>query len=147
MKTTLLVSLLALGFVTPAFAAEPSTTAATVIGHATVDQAFAQGGMLYPGRPFRIMAGRRDAQGPVEIHAHDTDIFYITQGSATLMTGGTAVNKTQIGPGEYHADKIVDGTTQPMTKGDVVVIPAGVPHWILHPSKPFLYFVVKVRTK
>lgn len=32
-----------------------------------------------------------------------------------------------------------------ITKGDVVVIPNGTPHWFKEVKAPFLYYVVKVR--
>jgi quercetin dioxygenase-like cupin family protein len=34
--------------------------------------------------------------------------------------------------------------TRHLTKGDVIVIPAGVPHWMTEVSNPFLYLVIKV---
>jgi len=47
-------------------------------------------------------------------------------------------------PGELVAKEIVGGVTRHLAKGDVIVIPNGVPHWFTETSTPFLYFVVKV---
>lgn len=145
MKLSTLALLFSLGLSSALVAAE-EPHAAVVIPHAQFQAAYAKGGTLLGTAHYRIMPGRRTAPGPAEIHEHETDIFYITHGSATLITGGTPIDKTQIGPGEFHADKIEGGTTRELSKGDVVVIPAGVPHWMPKVSDPFDYLVVKVRT-
>ena len=80
-----------------------------------------------------------------EIHTRDTDIAYVLQGSATLVTGGTAVGVKAIGPEELRGSAIRGGETRQLTVGDVVVIPNGVPHWFKEVRAPFLYYVVKVR--
>ncbi|HVU36272.1 MAG TPA: cupin domain-containing protein [Opitutaceae bacterium] len=146
MKTTLLVSLLALGLTAPLFAADAPPKEVALFDHAMVDATFAKGGSLLANGKYKVQAGRRDADGQVEIHQHDTDIFYITHGSATITTGGTAVDPKKVAPGEFRADRSEGGTVRHLAKGDVIVIPAGVPHWITKPSGPFLYFVVKVTT-
>jgi len=91
-----------------------------------------------------VMAGRRVAPGEVEIHEKDTDVFYITEGSATFVTGGTAADQHRTAPGEIRAPKIAGGEEHHLKKGDVIVIPAGVPHQFTAVDGTFLYFVVKV---
>ena len=54
------------------------------------------------------------ATGP----AKGTEVHYIIEGAATVVTGGTLVDRT-----------IQGGVTQHVAKGDVLVIPAGTPHW------------------
>lgn len=80
-----------------------------------------------------------------EIHTRDTDIAYVLRGSATLVTGGTAVDVKEIGPEELRGTAIQGGETRQLQAGDVVVIPNGVPHWFKEVQAPFLYYVVKVR--
>lgn len=147
MKSSLLALIAAFGLCVSVFAAEPPPSEVIVIDHAKVDETFAKGGPLQLNSAFKVQAGRRDAMGQVEIHTHDTDIFYITEGTATLITGGSAVGMKETAPGELRGDKITDGVTRKISKGDVVIIPAGVPHWMPEVTKPFLYFVVKVTTK
>ena len=53
--------------------------------------AFAKGKPLIEATDYKIHASRRDGPGIAEIHTRDTDIAYVLQGSATLVTGGTAV--------------------------------------------------------
>src|SRR5262249_41622682 len=71
----------------------------------------------------------RKGTGQVEVHDHEPDIFYVTDGEATLVTGGTMVGGKQTAPGQHRGTDIQGGQTQKLKKGDVVTIPAGVPHW------------------
>lgn len=146
MKTipVLAVLCLTLGFAHLALAADPPPKDVMVIDHAKVDDAFAQGGPLLVNSSFKVQAGRRDAPGLVEIHERDTDIFYVLDGSATFVTGGTAVEPKPTAPGEIRAREIAGGTSHHLTKGDVIVIPNGVPHQFTGVSGTFLYYVVKV---
>jgi mannose-6-phosphate isomerase-like protein (cupin superfamily) len=144
MKSTALIAMLALGLVSRVAAADAPPTDVVLLDHAKVAEAFAKGQPLLINSSYKIQAGRRLAPGNVEIHTNDTDIFYVMDGSATFVTGGTAENTKTTGPGEIRGDKITGGVERHLTKGDVIVIPAGVPHWFTEVSGTFLYFVVKV---
>ncbi len=118
------------------------------LDHTKVDAAFAKGGGLIPGdgRNFTVMAGRHDTPGGAEVHTNDTDIFYILDGAATFLTGGTVVDSKQTSPTEIRGKALEGAAMHNLVKGDVIVIPKGVPHWFKEvTSKPVLYFVVKVR--
>jgi quercetin dioxygenase-like cupin family protein len=114
------------------------------IAREKVDATFAKGGFLLQTNNYKIMAGRRSGPGTVEIHEKDTDIFYIVDGTATFITGGKANEVKEKSPGEFGAKEILGGEVRHLAKGDVIVIPNGVPHWFTETSTPFLYFVVKV---
>jgi quercetin dioxygenase-like cupin family protein len=43
-----------------------------------------------------------------------------------------------------RAAAVEGGTRHELAEGDVLAIPAGVPHQFVEVSDPFLYFVVKV---
>jgi len=151
MKTSALIVLLALGIVARLAAADaPKTDApptdAVVIEHGTVDNAFSKGLPMMINTAFKIQAGRRlsDTVNKVEVHDHDTDILWVTEGSATLVTGGQAIGMKSSGPGESRGEKIEGGVTRKVVKGDLIVIPQGVPHWFSSVDGTFLYFVVKV---
>ena len=60
----------------------------TVIAHDRVAAAFAKGIPLIETDDYKIHASRREAPGVAEVHTRDTDIAYVIQGSATLVTGG-----------------------------------------------------------
>ena len=144
MKTSALIALLALGLASRLAAADAPPTDVVVFDHAKVDNTFAKGGPLLINTSYKVQAGRRVMPGKVEIHEHDTDIFYVTEGSATIVTGGTAENAKATGPGEMLGEKITGGTPRKLTKGDVIIIPNGVPHWFTEVSGTFLYLVIKV---
>ena len=127
-----------------AVAAEPPPSEVVVIDQAKVAATFAKGGPFLVNSSFKLQAGRRVTPGLVEIHDHDLDIFYIQEGKATLVTGGTAVDVTDTGPGEHRAKSITGGVARPLVKGDIIVIPPGVPHQYTEVDGTFLYFVIKV---
>src|SRR4051812_39964439 len=127
------------------FAADDATkTGVILIGHDKVAEAFAQGGPLLSTNNFKVQAGHRTGPGEVELHERDTDIFYITEGSAVFVTGGNFTGGKTISPGETRAQKINGGEEHKLTKGDIIVIPKGVPHWFKEIDGTFNYFVVKV---
>ena len=110
----------------------------------TVVAKFQTGGLLLDAEPYKVDAGRRTGPGEVEFHTSVTDIMYVVDGEATVVTGGEMVDRRQVGPGEYRASTTRGGTSQRLAKGDVMVIPAGVPHWFKEVPGPLSYYVVKV---
>jgi hypothetical protein len=125
--------------------AQSSDAGVALLDHDLVKAAFAKGKPLVEVVDYKIHASRREGPGMAEIHTRDTDIAYVLQGSATLVTGGSAVAVKAIGPEEFRGTAIQGGETRQLTVGDVVVIPNGVPHWFKEVKAPFLYYVVKVR--
>jgi glc operon protein GlcG len=117
----------------------------TLISHDEVSAAFAKGRPLIEVADYKIHASRRDGPGMAEIHTRDTDIVYVLEGSAVLVTGGSPVSLKSVGPEEQRGTAINGGDTRALVAGDVVVVPNGVPHWFKEVKAPFLYYVVKVR--
>jgi mannose-6-phosphate isomerase-like protein (cupin superfamily) len=71
----------------------------------------------------------REEDGMVEVHENQTDIMYIVSGEGTLVLGGKPVDLKQTAPGEFRAPSSTGGETKQVAPGDMVHIPAGVPHW------------------
>jgi len=119
----------------------------TFFNHDTVAAAFAKGTVLIDGKTtnYQVHASRRVAPGQVEIHSHDTDIIYIMDGTATFVTGGTCPDSKETAPGEFRGSRIEGGTDRKMIKGDIIVIPAGIPHWFKEVPGEFHYYTIKVR--
>lgn len=115
----------------------------TYLDSQRVAAAFAKGQPLLEVDSYKVHASRREKPGLVEVHDHETDVIYVLDGTATLVTGGTLVEPKVIAPGETRAPNVEGGDTRQLAKGDVVVIPPGTPHWFKEASNPFLYFVVK----
>ena len=111
-----------------------------------VRAAFDKGAVLFnQGESYMVHASRREKPGMAEIHTEDADIVYVLDGTATLVTGGAAVDAKVTDPDELRGSSITGGEAHELKKGDVIIIPAGVPHWFKEVSNPFLYYVVKAR--
>jgi glc operon protein GlcG len=134
----------------PKAAIDPALTSPAIsVGKATfvdrkdVAAAFAKDGTLAETTGYKVNASRRDTPGQAEIHTRATDVIYVVEGSATFVTGGRAIDPREIAPNEIRGRAIEGGEAHQITKGDVVVVPAGLPHWFKEVHGPFLYFVCK----
>ena len=91
------------------------------------------------------MIGRRDTSGIHERHEAFTDIFVVQRGRARLLHGGTVEGERATSQGEWRGGTIRNGSESELRPGDIVVIPAGIPHQLLlGPGDSFVYFVFKV---
>lgn len=138
-----LIALVALAAAT-SLAAQTMPESMTAIPGAEVTAAFVKGRPLIETAAYKIHASRRDAPGQAEVHALDTDILYILDGTATLVTGGKAVEARETAPNERRGASITGGATRRLAKGDIVIIPNGVAHQFTEVQGPFLYYTVKV---
>ena len=112
-----------------------------------VAKSFAEGAVLFaePGINYMIHTSRRTAPGMAEVHTQDTDLIHVLEGSATFVTGGTVVAPKNIAADEIRGSSIAGGETRVIAKGDVIIVPAGMPHWFKDVRGPVLYYTVKVR--
>jgi uncharacterized protein GlcG (DUF336 family)/quercetin dioxygenase-like cupin family protein len=101
------------------------------------------GGTLVAANGFSVNASRRDGPGQAEIHFADTDIIYVIEGSATVVTGGQVIEPRALAPGEVRGNAIEGGDENQIHTGDVLTIPNGVPHWFKAVHTPFRYYVIK----
>jgi len=118
-------------------------TDAVLLDHEQVAAAFAAGAPLHEEGAYKVNASRRDTAGEAEVHLNDTDVFYVLDGRATFVTGGTLVDGHESGPAERRGSRIDGGHARELVQGDVVVVPNGVPHWFRDVTAPVTYFVVK----
>ena len=137
-----LTAILTMGFLVVA-ADAPSKV--TFVGHDKVTTALAKGGPLVNGPDLLVSGSHRDKAGQVEVHDKETDVIYVIDGEATFVTGGTAVGLKQTKAGQSIGTGVTGGESHHLTKGDVIVVPAGTPHWFKAVSGPVLYYVVKVQ--
>jgi len=112
-----------------------------------VSTSFSTGSVLLDGndRNYMVHTSRRDQPGLAEIHTLDTDIIYVIEGTATFVTGGTAVDTKEIGPNEVRGSRIEGGITRQLSKGDVIIVPNNTAHWFEKVNGEFLYYTIKVR--
>lgn len=91
------------------------------------------------------MLAFRQSSGGGELHQNFADIFFILDGHATVVTGGTLVDEKTTGTGEMRGKSVEGGLRQDVKAGDVVHIPAGMPHQTLvAQGDTVTYFVIKV---
>lgn len=93
-----------------------------------------------------VSISHREANGIPEVHAQMDDYFVVEGGEATLVIGGEVVNPRTVEPNETRGDSIKEGEKRRLTPGDIVHIPAKMPHQLLvEKGKVFTYFVIKVK--
>ncbi len=94
---------------------------------------------------YSYIQGRRTASGGPERHERWTDVAYVQAGRATLLVGGRIDGGAESAPGELRGGTIVGGKERALAPGDLVVIPAGVPHqYRLAPGEALTYLTIKV---
>ena len=97
----------------------------------------------YRGHRFRMLY--RDADGNPEQHDAIIDIVYVQSGEGTLVLGGTMAGRRTTGPGESVGTRLDGGERHALGAGDIVHIPAGIPHSFLVPSgKHITYVLLKI---
>ena len=106
-------------------------------------QIMQKGGQVAESTDARISFNRRTGPGQSEIHDKETDTFYVLEGEATFVTGGKIVGGKTTAPSQTRGTGIEGGQTMQLKKGDVVVVPAGTPHWFKEVPKSVVYYTVK----
>jgi mannose-6-phosphate isomerase-like protein (cupin superfamily) len=122
-----------------------STDRVIYFNSAEVSAAFKKGTVsLIKFSDYKVLASHREVPGIPEVHLKDTDVFYVLEGSATLVTGGTVVDGHPIATDEIRGKVITGGKIYKLNKGDVIIIPKNTPHWFKEVREPFYYFTVKI---
>jgi hypothetical protein len=100
----------------------------------------------YGDHRFRMLY--RDADGNPEQHDAIIDIVYVQSGAGTLLMGGTMVGRRGTSAGEWVGTRLDGGDRHPLGAGDVVHIPAGIPHSFLVPTGGHItYVLLKIPAK
>ena len=63
------------------------------------------------------------------VHEREAEMFFVIEGSGTLVTGGTLRDERRTNPENRSGSGIDGGTRQRLSKGDYIMVPEGVPHW------------------
>jgi quercetin dioxygenase-like cupin family protein len=140
----LLAAAAPLGAQQPAAAPAPeSLKVSKLIGHDTVAGCTKAAPLLTTPEQI-VMCGYRTGPGVAEVHLKETDVFYVLDGAATFITGGKVQGLTSTDPLQPRAKSLEGGVAHQLVKGDVIVVPAGEPHWFKEVPTSVSYFVVKV---
>ena len=103
---------------------------------AAVAERFGPGGLLLDTAGYKIDAGRREAPGEVEYHAHTVDVMHVLEGNATVVTGGEMRDVAR-GRARRAARRrrSTAASAHELRRGDVLAIPNGVPHQFVDVSR------------
>ena len=97
----------------------------------------------YPQHAVHLLVRSRD--GAAELHERFADLFFVIDGRAALVTGGTVIDAKTIAPGEIRGTFVEGGVRQELRAGDVAHVPAGLPHQMLVSGDKFVTcLVVKI---
>ena len=87
----------------------------------------------------------REGDAPL-VHARSADVWIVTAGTATAVTGGQLVDPQKRPTGDDAAGRAIrDGIDQPLQAGDVLYVPSGVPHGFKD-VKGFRAFLIRFDT-
>ena len=78
--------------------------------------------------PYKASLEYRASVGAASIHLKEAEMFYVVDGSGTLITGGKLVGETKNGD-NLTGTAIEGGTPQAVSKGDFIIVPENTGHW------------------
>jgi len=79
--------------------------------------------------PYNVSLEYRSAVANAAVHETEAELFYVIDGSATLVTGGKLTNETRTNAANLSGKGIDGGMSRRVAKGDFIMVPEGVPHW------------------
>jgi mannose-6-phosphate isomerase-like protein (cupin superfamily) len=95
----------------------------------------------------RVFILHREQSSLAELHEQETDFYVVESGRATMEVGGEIVDARSSAPGEIRGTAIEGGQRTRIEAGDVVNVPAGMPHRVLvEPGEQITYLIVKIRS-
>jgi mannose-6-phosphate isomerase-like protein (cupin superfamily) len=76
------------------------------------------------------------------LHENFADFFFVIEGRAALVTGGTIADAKTVSPGETRGSLIEGGVRQELRAGDLAHVPPGLPHQMLVSGDKFVTCLV-----
>lgn len=86
-------------------------------------------------------------QPPAEMHMYAADVWVVVRGNPIFIIGGTLNQPKEVQEGEFVSDDIVAGQELRVQPGDVIDIPAGIPHQINAKNHRAEFLIIKIPTK
>jgi quercetin dioxygenase-like cupin family protein len=145
--------------VTATLAAQSPAPAAAYKSHADIaaglsaaraaDNAAGAAVTVAPGISVRKRSASDGAQYAI-VHPFSSEVYYVIDGSATLVTGGVLEPPPAAPPTDpdiVRSAALKGGDTRTVAKGDVIVLPPGTPHWFASIDGAITYLESRVRVK
>ena len=79
--------------------------------------------------PYNVSLESRNAVANAAVHDREAELFYVVEGSATLVTGGKLKDEKRTNAENLSGSGIEGGESRRVAKGDFVMVPEGTPHW------------------
>ena len=79
--------------------------------------------------PYNVSLEYRAAVANAAVHDREAELFYVVDGSATLMTGGKLKDEKRTNADNSNGSGIEGGVSRHVAKGDFIMVPEGTPHW------------------
>ena len=79
--------------------------------------------------PYNANLEYRASVGPASIHETEAEMFYVIEGSGTMVTGGKLTKETRTNPANLSGTGIEGGDSRQVARGDFIMVPEGTAHW------------------
>jgi mannose-6-phosphate isomerase-like protein (cupin superfamily) len=79
--------------------------------------------------PYNANLEYRASVGPAAIHENEAEMFYVIEGSGTMVTGGKLANEKRTNASNLTGTGIEGGTSREVSKGDFIMVPDNTAHW------------------
>jgi mannose-6-phosphate isomerase-like protein (cupin superfamily) len=101
-------------------------------------------GYQIPSSPgYKVLMIQRDKTGEAEVHMEMNDTIIIERGRGTFWVGGQIRGNHEIRPTEWRGGEMSGAREYSVSVGDLLLIPAGMPHKAVVTSGTFTYFTIK----
>jgi mannose-6-phosphate isomerase-like protein (cupin superfamily) len=79
--------------------------------------------------PYNVSLEYRASVGNAAVHETEAELFYVVDGSATLVTGGKLKEEKRTNAENLTGTGVEGGESRHVAKGDFVMVPDHTPHW------------------
>jgi hypothetical protein len=115
-------------------------------------------GVFVVRRPNRTNRPQVEVGGAIEVTEglqlqRISAVIQVLEGAGTFVTGGTLIDPQRMPPDDPDVDeigagnrgkRILGGQSRRISAGDVVIVPAGVPHGFSEIETPITYLVIRI---